>query len=398
MTADGNPDPLDALVIGAGPAGLMAAETLARAGRRVTVLDAKPSPGRKFLMAGKSGLNLTKDELAPAFAAAYGDGAGPLAPMLAAFGPDAAMDWARGLDQPVFTGSTGRVFPVAMKASPILRAWLARLDGLGVALRTRWRWTGWQGAALAFDTPDGARTLAPRVTVLALGGGSWARLGSDGAWTAHLAARGVPITPFAASNVGLSVTWSPAMAPHMGAAVKAVALTAGPARSRGEIVLTERGVEGGGLYPLAPAIRAGHPLTVDLAPDLALAEVARRLSAPRGKRTVGEHLRRTLGLAGVKRALLTEFARPLPADPTALAALVKALPLRHDGPRPMDEAISTAGGLPFAALTDGLELRALPGVFACGEMLDWDAPTGGYLMTACLATGAWAGRHAAAHG
>jgi uncharacterized flavoprotein (TIGR03862 family) len=398
MTADGKPDPLDALVIGAGPAGLMAAETLARAGRRVTVLDAKPSPGRKFLMAGKSGLNLTKDEPAATFAAAYGAVPGPLAPMLAAFGPVAAMDWARDLGQPVFTGSTGRVFPVAMKASPLLRAWLARLDGLGVTLRTRWRWTGWLGDALAFDTPEGPRTLAPRVTVLALGGGSWARLGSDGEWTVHLAARGVPVVPFAASNVGLSVAWTPAMAPHMGAAVKAVALSAGPVTSRGEVVLTDRGIEGGGLYPLAPAIRAGHALTLDLAPDLALAEVARRLSAPRGKRTVAEHLRRTLGLPGVKRALMTEFARPLPADPAALAALVKALPIRHDGPRPLDEAISTAGGLPFAALTDGLELRALPGVFAAGEMLDWDAPTGGYLLTACLATGAWAGRHAAAHG
>jgi hypothetical protein len=318
--------------------------------------------------------------------------------MLAAFGPDAAMDWARDLGQPVFTGSTGRVFPVAMKASPLLRAWLARLDGLGVTLRTRWRWTGWQGEALAFDTPEGPRTLSPRVTVLALGGGSWARLGSDGEWTAHLAARGVPVVPFAASNVGLSVAWTPAMALHMGAAVKAVALSAGPVTSRGEVVLTDRGIEGGGLYPLAPAIRAGHPLVLDLAPDLGLAEIARRLSAPRGKRTVAEHLRRTLGLAGVKRALLTEFARPLPADPAALAALVKALPVRHDGSRPLDEAISTAGGLPFAALTDGLELRAMPGVFAAGEMLDWDAPTGGYLLTACLATGAWAGRHAAAHG
>jgi uncharacterized flavoprotein (TIGR03862 family) len=397
MTATGNPEPLDALVIGAGPAGLMAAETLARAGRRVTVMEAKPSPGRKFLMAGKSGLNLTKAEPAPAFVAAYGDGAGPLAPMLASFGLDAAMDWARGLGQPVFTGSTGRVFPVAMKASPLLRAWLARLDGLGVALRTRWRWTGWAGESFAFDTPDGPGTVAPSVTVLALGGGSWARLGSDGTWTAHLAARGVAVAPFAASNVGLSVAWSPAMAPHMGRPVKAVALTAGPARSRGEVVLTSRGIEGGGLYPLAPAIRAGHPLMLDLAPDLTQAEVTRRLSAPRGKRTVSEHLRRTLGLPGVKRALLTEFARPLPSDAAALAGLVKALPVRHDGPRPIDEAISTAGGLPFAMLTDGLELRALPGVFACGEMLDWDAPTGGYLLTACLATGAWAGRHAAVH-
>ncbi len=401
MTAPGNPpsppEPLDALVIGAGPAGLMAAEVMARAGRRVTVAEGKPSPGRKFLMAGKSGLNLTKAEPAAAFAAAYGEDAGGLSPMLDAFGPDQAVDWARGLGQPVFTGSTGRVFPVAMKASPLLRGWLARLSGLGVALRTRWRWTGWRDGALDFDTPDGPRAVAPHVTVLALGGGSWARLGSDGAWTTLLAARGIPVVPFAASNVGLSVAWSPAMAPHMGAPVKAVALTAGPARSRGEIVLTARGIEGGGLYPLAPAIRAGYPLTLDFAPDLTVAQVARRLTAPRGKRSLSEHLRRTLGLTGAKRALLMEFARPLPAGPTSLATLVKALPIPHRGPRPLDEAISTAGGLPFAALTPGLELRALPGVFACGEMLDWDAPTGGYLLTACLATGAWAGRHAAAH-
>ncbi|WP_290747822.1 TIGR03862 family flavoprotein [Amaricoccus sp.] len=388
-------DQPDALVVGAGPAGLMAAETLAASGRRVLVAEAKPSIGRKLLMAGKSGLNLTRDEPPAAFAAAYPEGGAALAPILAGFGPAEVVAWARGLGIETFAGSSGRVFPVAMKASPLLRAWAARLAGLGVAVRPRWRWTGWQDGALAFATPEGEVRLRPRATVLALGGGSWARLGSDGAWTATLAAEGVSLAPFRPSNVGFRVAWSAAMARHFGAAVKPVRLRAGDLATRGEFVVSARGVEGGGVYALGPALRAGAPLVADLAPDLDAAAVAARLARPRGGASLANHLRRALGLSPVKIALLREFAAPALADPAATAAAVKALPLRLDGPRPIDEAISTAGGLAFAGLDPDLMLRARPGVFAAGEMLDWDAPTGGYLLTACFATGRHAGAAAA---
>lgn len=381
--------PLDALVIGAGPAGLMAAEVMAGAGLSVVVAEAKATAGRKFLMAGKSGLNITKDEGADRFAAAY-DAPDWLTPMLAAFGPREVQDWCRGLGQEVFTGSSGRVFPVAMKASPLLRAWLARLEGAGVRLRTRWRWTG--GAA--FETPEGAVTLRPKVTVLALGGASWARLGSDGAWAPVLAAAAVEVAPFRPANVGFRVAWSPQMARHFGQPVKGVALClSNGQRERGEFVVAARGLEGGGIYAVSRALREGAGLALDLFPDLGAPAVATRLAGRAGD-SMANRLRKA-GLAPVAVALAQEWGRPLPADPKSLAALLKALPVPLQGPRPMDEAISTAGGIRREALTEGLELKALPGVFACGEMLDWEAPTGGYLLTACLATGRWAGLNAA---
>ncbi len=373
----------------------MAAEELARTGRRVIVAEAKPTPARKFLMAGKSGLNLTKDEPCAAFLSAYGEAAGHLAPMIAGFGPADVQTWARGLGQEVFTGSSRRVFPVAMKASPLLRAWLARLGRLGVEIRPRWRWTGWDGGALRFETPEGARTLAPGVAVLALGGASWRRLGSDGAWAPWLERQGIALAPFRAANAGLSVDWSDHMRRHFGAPVKGVRLTAGTATSRGEFVISSRGLEGGGIYAVSRAVREGAALSADLLPDRGPAEVEQRLSRPRGKATVTNWLRKALGLDPARLALLQEFARPLPEGP-ALAATLKALPIRNAGLRPIDEAISTAGGIRWDALDAGLMLRALPGVFAAGEMLDWEAPTGGYLLTGCLATGRWAGRHAAA--
>ena len=376
-----------ALVIGAGPAGLMAAEMISAAGHAVVLADAMPSAGRKFLMAGKSGLNLTRVEAD--FAAAYRPLPGALATALADFGPAQVIDWAEGLGSPVFTGSTGRVFPLAMKASPLLRAWLGRLGSAGVELRTRWRWTGWDGPAVRFDTPGGPQVLTPAATVLALGGASWARLGSDGRWAGLLPGQ---VAAFAPANMGFGVTWSPLMARHFGAPVKGIALGAGASRSRGEVVVSARGIEGGGIYAVSRELRQGAALQVDLLPDLTLAQVQDRLGRARGKTTLSDHLRRTLRLDGVRLALLHEFGRPFGTD---LASVIKALPVPLTGPHPIDQAISTAGGLRFDALDQNLMLRSHPGTFAAGEMLDWEAPTGGYLLTACLATGRRAGRSAA---
>lgn len=385
----------DAVVIGAGPAGLIAAEELARAGHAVLICDAKPSFGRKLLMAGRSGLNLTKDEPFEALLAAYAEAAPRLRPILEAFDAKAIQVWARGLGQELFIGSTGRVFPVAMKASPLLRAWLQRLDGLGVKRHVRWRWQGWKDGALLFDTPDGPQSLCPRVTVLALGGASWARLGSDGGWADLLSAHGVSLAPFQPANFGLSVSWSDHMRPLFGQAVKGIAWHAGGHVSRGEGMISARGLEGGGLYSISRQVRDGSPLAVDLLPDWTVEQIATRLEGPQGKASLNNHLRKSLRLEKVQIALLQEFGRPLPNNPTVLAALIKALPIKHDGPRPMDEAISTAGGVSFDALDDSLMLRDIPGTYCAGEMLDWEAPTGGYLLTACLATGRWAGRAAA---
>ncbi|QUS36467.1 TIGR03862 family flavoprotein [Falsirhodobacter algicola] len=368
----------DALVIGAGPAGLMAAEEMARGGLSVLVAEQKPSVARKFLMAGKSGLNLTKDEPAETFRAQF---PAWMHPMLADFGPAGVMDWARCLGQEVFTGSSGRVFPRAMKGSPLLRAWLTRLDGLGVRIETRWRWTG-----AGFDTPGGPRRLEAPVQVLAMGGASWSRLGSDGAWAARL---GVPVAPFQPANMGVLRTWSAHMAPHLGQPIKGARIRAGDLEARGEFVLSARGLEGGGIYAVSRALRDGAPLILDLLPDRSAADIAARLA---GKGSIGNRLRK-VGLSPAATALVQEVARPLP-DGAALAALLKALPVPHDGPRPLDEAISVAGGIRAEALGPGLELIDRPGTFACGEMLDWEAPTGGYLLTGCLATGRWAGRAA----
>ncbi len=375
----------DALVIGAGPAGLMAAEVMAARGLSVTVADAMPSVGRKFLMAGKSGLNLTKDEPFDAFLSSYGELSEPIVAALRAFGPDAVIDWAQGLGQPLFTGSTGRVFPTVMKASPLLRAWLRRLTGAGVTLRTRWRWQGWDGAALRFDTPDKPQFLTPEVTILALGGASWARLGSNGTWAAHFPNA---IAPFAPANMGFVVPWSDHMTRFFGAPIKSVALHVGHQYSRGECIVSKSGIEGGGVYAVSRAVREGAELTMDLRPDWSLDRIRAALAKPRGKASRSNHLRKVLRLDPVHLALLAEFGRPYPDD---LAPLIKALPIRHAGPRPLDEAISTAGGLRLDALTDNLMLRTRPGVFCAGEMLDWEAPTGGYLITGCLATGRLAG-------
>lgn len=375
-----------ALVIGAGPAGLMAAEDLAGSGVKVVVCDGKPSIGRKFLMAGKSGLNVTRDEPFETFVARYD--APQLRPMLTGFGPQDVQDWCRALGQKVFTGSTGRVFPVAMKASPLLRAWAERLAGQDVELRTRWRWTGFDGAGFRFDTPAGVQVLMPGVTVLALGGASWQRLGSDAAWVPWLRDMGVRIAPWKPANMGFVVDWSEKMAPFFGHPVKGVALIAGTRRERGEFIISSRGVEGGGIYAVSRDLRDGAALAIDLLPHLSAETIARRLSGMKPGESTMNRLRK-LGLGNPQSALVMEFARHAPFDH------LKHLPIPLSGPRPLDEAISVAGGVEWSSVNPDLELRALPRTFVCGEMLDWEAPTGGYLLTACWATGRWAGRSAA---
>jgi uncharacterized flavoprotein (TIGR03862 family) len=380
----------DALIIGAGPAGLMAAEELAKAGVQTLVVEAKPTIARKFLMAGKSGLNVTKDEDLDIFAARYETP--NLHPMLEAFGPREVRIWCRALGQEVFTGSSGRVFPVAMKASPLLRAWAQRLTSHGVEIRTRWRWTGFDGSAFRFDTPTGPHTLSPKVTVLALGGASWSRLGSDGAWVPWLRENGVQVTDWQPANMGFRVDWSPHMTPFFGQPVKGVTLKVCAPHgvideSRGEFIISSKGLEGGGIYSIYKYLRNAYTLAVDLLPDLSPQAIPQRLSRMKPADSVTNKLRK-LGLDRTQIALVMEFSRN---DPFAH---LKHLPIQLKGPRPLDEAISVGGGIALDALTPDLELKALPNTFAAGEMLDWEAPTGGYLLTACWATGRWAGQAA----
>lgn len=379
-----------ALVIGAGPAGLMAADVMARAGLDVTIADAMPSVGRKFLMAGKSGLNITKDEPLERFLSAFDPLPDVLRTALTDFGPQAVKEWAIGLGQEIFTGSTGRVFPKAMKASPLLRVWMLHLDELGVRLLTRHRWEGWDGDLAQFATPTGRVTLPADVTVLALGGASWARLGSDGSWAKHFD----HVVPFAPANVGIDVGWSPHMAKFFGQPMKSTRLKAGARESRGEWVISEKGIEGGGIYTLSPELRRGAPLTVDLLPDWDLDKVKTALSRPRGKASMSNHLRKVLRLGPAHLALLREALHPLPEN---LAPFLKALPLEFNGLRPLDEAISTAGGMAWDQLDQSLMRLDRESVFCAGEMLDWEAPTGGYLINGCLATGRYAGLNAVNH-
>ena len=391
-----SPEVFDVLVVGAGPAGLMAAEQAAQAGMRVAVAEAMPSPARKFLMAGKSGLNLTKAEKPEAFLQ-YFDAISSLKPILSKFGPAEVIGFAEGLGQEVFTGSTGRVFPIRMKASPLLRAWLARLDALGVVLLRRHRWIGplTPHEQHLFETPKGKVPLTAGALILALGGASWARLGSDGAWQRAVAAAGVPIVPMQASNVGMWRAWSAHMQPFFGQPVKNVELTVAGQRSRGEFVITQSGVEGGAIYALGRMLRQTPLIQIDFAPQLSVQVLRAMISNRKPKDSLGNFLRKSVKLDATKRALLFELTRPMPRDTEGLVTAIKAAPLTLAGSRPIDEAISTAGGLSWEALTAELMLQDVPGVFCAGEMLDWDAPTGGYLITACLATGRWAGRAAA---
>jgi uncharacterized flavoprotein (TIGR03862 family) len=383
----------------------MAAEVAVAGGARVDVYDAMPSVGRKFLLAGKGGLNLTHAEPFDVFLSRYGARREQLEPLLRSFGPDALRAWARALGVDTFSGSSGRVFPAGMKAAPLLRAWLQRLRAAGVHFHPRHRWLGWNGdGALRFATRNGEHAARADAVVLAPGGASWPQLGSDGGWTSLLAQRGAAVAPLRPSNCGFDVAWSAHFRQKFaGTPVKTVTLSFEGHARPGEFIVTDTGIEGGAIYALSAPLRdaidaAGSAILVlDLAPDRDPARLATELSHPRGRRSLSSHVQSRTGLKGVKMGLLREC---VPAadldDPARLAGAIKTLPLKLAAARPVAEAISSAGGVSFEALDDRLMIHTLPGVFCAGEMLDWEAPTGGYLLTACFATGRAAGAGAVA--
>jgi uncharacterized flavoprotein (TIGR03862 family) len=397
------------VIIGGGPGGLMAAEAAVAAGATVELYDAMPSVGRKFLLAGRGGLNLTHSEPMDSFHSRYGTRRSFIEPAIQSFPPTALRAWTHELGVETFVGTSGRIFPADMKAAPLLRAWLHRLRVNGVRFHVRHRWCGWDDhGRLRFLTSSGSSLVQADAVVLALGGGSWPQLGSDAGWVQIMSERHVPITPLKPANCGFDVRWSQYFrARFAGYPVKTVALMVDAAdgstiRHKGEFVITANGVEGGIIYLVSATVRdvitaeGLATLRVDLAPDRTVKQLTHDLSRPRGKRTVATHLKRYAGITGVKAGLLREaMSDDVFVDPARLAAAIKALPLMLMAPRPIEEAISTAGGLSFEALDDNLMVRSLPGVFCAGEMLDWEAPTGGYLLTACLATGRLAGDKAA---
>jgi uncharacterized flavoprotein (TIGR03862 family) len=397
----------EAAVIGAGPAGLMAAEEIAKAGFRVTVYERMPSAGRKFLLAGRGGLNLTHGEAFDNFLRRYGNRADALRPSLVNFPPAKLREWSEALGQKTFEGSSGRIFPEAFKASPLLRAWLRRLDEMGVTFAYRHRWLGWdKSGALVFDTPKGKAIAEKDATVLALGGASWPRLGSDGTWTRVLEDARVKVRGLQPSNCGFEVAWSESFRTRFaGTPLKRIALTLGDDSVRSEATIANYGIEGGAVYALSGNLRekilaSGNAiLHVALRPDLKPEQIAEKLSAPRGKQSFSNFLRKAINLPPVGIALLQEWAaqnssRLADMPPDALAALINHLPLTLTGIAPIESAISTAGGISFEELDENFMLRKLPGIFAAGEMLDWEAPTGGYLLQACFASGATAGQGA----
>ncbi len=402
MTQASKPSTPNVAIIGGGPAGLMAAEVLSQAGLQVDLYDGMPSVGRKFLLAGVGGMNITHSEAFPTFLSRYGERAANIAPLLRAFGANELCEWIHGLGIDTFVGSSGRVFPTDMKAAPLLRAWLKRLRDAGVAIHTRHRWLGWNpDGSLRIASPEGEKTLRPDATLLALGGGSWSRLGSDGAWMLALEQRGVTLAPLQPSNCGFEVeAWSDLMiSKFAGAPLKNIAIGLNDDVPRlGECVITATGLEGSLVYarsaPVREAINQHGSATIllDLLPGRPVDKIQQALSKSRGSRSMAKHLHSQLGIDGVKAALLRELT---PAecftDPARLAQAIKALPVTLVKPRPLDEAISSAGGVTFEALDERLMLKHLPGVFCAGEMLDWEAPTGGYLLTACFASGRAAG-------
>jgi uncharacterized flavoprotein (TIGR03862 family) len=397
-----------AVIVGAGPAGLMAAEVLSGHGLAVDVYDAMPSAGRKFLLAGKGGMNITHSEPIDPFLGRYGKRRDHIAPLLDAFGPQALREWIHGLGIETFVGSSGRVFPTGMKAAPLLRAWLHRLRDAGVRFHMRHRWLGWDGepgqGRLRFATPDGEQVVHADAVVLGLGGASWSRLGSDGAWVPLLEAHGVAIRPLRPANCGFDTGWSEHFRTrYAGEPVKPVVATVIDAdahahRRQGEFVVTDTGIEGGLVYAMSSYLREAIEATgearimLDLAPGKTLERVIDEVSHPRGSRSMSSHLHSKVGIHGVKAGLLRELTpKETFNHPVQLAHAIKSLELQLIAPRPIDEAISSAGGVAFESLDEQLMLRALPGVFCAGEMLDWEAPTGGYLLTACFASGRAAG-------
>ena len=397
-------------IIGGGPAGLMAAEAASAAGAQVDLYDAMASVGRKFLLAGKGGLNLTHSEPSEKFLSRYGARRAQIAPLIASLGPDALRAWARGLGIDTFVGSSGRVFPTDLKAAPLLRSWLRRLRKSGVQFHVRHRWTGWdEQGVLRFSTPEGNRFVQADAVILALGGGSWPQLGSDASWVPLLVGRGVHIVPLQPANCGFDVGWSDHFRiKFAGHPIKSVAIvmkskTGTESWHPGEFVITETGVEGGIIYAVSASLRdeilakGAATVLLDLTPDRDTPRLTHDLSRPRGKRTMATHLQRQAHIEGVKAGLLREVVSKEDfTDPTRLVAAIKSLPLKLVAPRPLEEAISTAGGVTFEALDDRLMIRTLPSIFCAGEMLDWEAPTGGYLLTACFATGRTAGAGAVA--
>lgn len=402
MTQASKPCTPNIAIIGGGPAGLMAAEVLSQAGLQVDLYDGMPSVGRKFLLAGVGGMNITHSEAFPAFLSRYAERAANIAPLLRAFGANELCEWIHGLGIDTFVGSSGRVFPTDMKAAPLLRAWLKRLRDAGVVIHTRHRWLGWNpDGSLRIASAEGEKTLRPDATLLALGGGSWSRLGSDGAWMLALEQRDVTLAPLQPSNCGFEVeAWSDLMTSKFaGAPLKNIAIGLNDDVPRlGECVITATGLEGSLIYALSAAIREAinqhgrATIHLDLLPGRPVDKIQQALSKPRGSRSMAKHLHSQLGIDGVKAALLRELT---PAecftDPARLAQAIKALPVTLVKTRPLDEAISSAGGVTFEALDERLMLKQLPGVFCAGEMLDWEAPTGGYLLTACFASGRAAG-------
>lgn len=388
-------------VIGGGPAGLMAAEVLRHNGVKVDVYEAMPSVGRKFLMAGKGGMNITHAEPLQTFRTRYGSREQQITPILDVMPPDALRNWIHAMGIETFVGSSGRVFPREMKAAPLLRSWLHQLRHSGVSIHVRHRWLGWQqNNVLRFATPTGEKTIHADAVIIALGGGSWARLGSDGAWVSLLEQHGITVAPLQPANCGFNTSWSEHFSSRFaGQPIKTVALSYADLsgvmhRKQGELMITQHGIEGGLIYAVSAGIRdritvdGSAIVYLDLLPDRDIQQVTHDIAHPRGSKSMSSHLQSRLGIKGVKAGLLRELtSRQDYAEPQRLATVIKQLPLQLLSPRPLDEAISSAGGVKFEALNDKLMLTSLPGVFCAGEMLDWEAPTGGYLLTACFATG-----------
>ncbi|RUP10849.1 MAG: TIGR03862 family flavoprotein [Hyphomicrobium sp.] len=386
--------PRNVAIVGAGPAGLFAAEIIAAAGHRVTIYERMPSPARKFLLAGRGGLNLTHSEPIENFLTRYGPDAEKVRAIVEGFPPSALIDWANGLGAETFIGSSGRVFPRAMKASPLLRAWLRRLNEMGVIIKTRHRWSGFTPeGGHSFETPEGAIAISPDASLFALGGASWPKLGSDALWVETFKNAGIPVTPLEPANCGVLISWSEIFRSRFeGAALKRIAVNCAGATTRGEVIVTKTGLEGGAIYALIPQLRSALraqqsvTLSIDLKPDVEHSVLAERLAKPRGKETLTNFLRKAAHLDPPALALLREAGTSLPAEADTLATRIKSVPLNVNGLSRIDRAISTAGGIDWAALSGDLMIRERPGMFAAGEMLDWEGPTGGYLLQATFAT------------